>query len=97
MDAIADVLKRVIGNLSSPVKQRQILLAEKWPAIAGERVAAHTKPALGKDGKLWIWVDQSALAFELSRRYAPALLKRVQAELGSETVKRLVFRVGQLR
>lgn len=97
MQVIKDILPSVLRELRSPEKTNRTRLLEHWPSIAGPRLAAHTRPRLTPKGELWVWVDQSALAFELSQRYRHSFLKRVQAVIGGETVKSIHFRVGQLR
>ena len=64
MDQIKNIIENVFKELQNPdvVKRRRIF--EKWKEITGERISEHTKPSLTKTGKLYIWVDQAALAFE---------------------------------
>jgi predicted nucleic acid-binding Zn ribbon protein len=97
MQSIKDLLPAVFEALKTPEMQGRTKLTAHWAEIAGPRIAAHTRPSLSKDGKLFVWVDQSTLAFELSQKYGPSLLKRAQALLGEEMVKSIGFRVGQLR
>ncbi len=87
----------VFASLQNPVAQKRTLLTSRWSEIAGARVAEHTRPSLTKDGKLFVWVDQSALAFELNQKYGPSLLKRAQALLVEDAITTISFRVGQLR
>ena len=92
-DVIPDVLK-IFERAESSDRNR---LWNQWPTIAGPKIAPHTKPSLGQNGQLFIWVDQSTLAFELNQRYGPSLLKRAQVALGEKKVKSIRFLVGQLR
>jgi len=97
LDEIRDILKNVFTELQSPLKTKRSLLLEKWPQIVGDKWAKHTKPAYRQDGNITIWVDESTLAFELKQRYQPALVKRIEAVLGKDTVKNIRFYVGQIR
>ena len=97
MQSIKDLLPGVFQALTAPELQQRSRLTSHWEQIAGPRIAAHTRPSLTNDGKLFIWVDQSTLAFELSQKYSQSLLKRTQALLGEDAVKSIGFRVGQLR
>ena len=97
MQSIRDLIPSVFEALQSPVLQQRSKLTMLWAQVAGASIAEHTRPSLTKDGKLFVWVDQSTLAFELNQRYAQSLLKRAQALLGEESVKSISFRVGQLR
>ncbi len=96
MDNIRDVIGRIFKELDQPEKLQHRRLVESWPSIAGPKIAPHTKPVLGKTGELFVWVDQSALAFELKQRYQQSLLKRTQAAMG-EGIQSIRFFVGQLR
>ncbi len=97
MQSIKNILETVFTELQKPEKARAGVLSENWPAIAGPKIAPHTKPSLRADGQLTVWVDQSTLAFELRQRYQQSLLKRTQAVLGEDVVKSIRFFVGQLR
>src|SRR3989338_6843426 len=95
MDAIKTIMNSVIAELSSPEKEIRKRLIQAWPKIAGEKIASSTKPFLGKNKTLWVWVEHSALAFELNQRYRQALLKRVQAVVGEQEVQTINIRVGR--
>ena len=97
MLSIKDVLPSVIKNMEVARQSDRSTIWNSWPAIAGERISKHTKPSLTEQGQLFVWVDDSVLAFELSQKYKPAILKRAQAVLGEEKVKAVKFLVGQLR
>ena len=97
MQAIRELLPSVLAGLQAPELALRSRLVSEWPSIAGAKIAEHTRPTLNASGALWVWVDQSTLAFELSQRYRGSLLKRTQAALGEEAVKAIRFRVGQLR
>lgn len=97
MQQIKDVIASVIMDFQSPEKQNRQKLTQKWAEIAGPLISKHTRPSLTKDGRLYVWVDNATLAFELSQKYRQSLLKRIQALLGESEVKTLQFRVGQLR
>lgn len=97
MDSIKNVLPAVIQNMELARTSDRSTIWNKWPAIAGEKISKHTKPSLTDQGMLYVWVDDSSLAFELSQKYKNAILKRAQAVLGEDKVKAVKFLVGQLR
>lgn len=97
MEPIKDVLEGVLLQLKRPEALRRQLLMDRWAAIVGAKLAGHTKPSLAKNGKLYVWVDQSTLAFEINQKYKPSILKRTQAVMGEEAVKEIRVRVGQIR
>ena len=97
MLALKDILPNVLRSLQDPQKRAVGKLVDQWEAIAGPRIAPHTRPSLGRNGRLYVWVDQSVLAFELNQKYRQSILRRVQAVVGEEVVSDVWFRVGQLR
>lgn len=97
MQAIKDVIPSVLASLQNPESLKRKKLAEEWASVVGEKAAPHTKPSLGKNKKLYVWVDQSALAFELSQKYKQTILRRARALVGEESVEKVCIRVGQLR
>jgi predicted nucleic acid-binding Zn ribbon protein len=96
MQAIKDLLPNVMAQLQTPEKLIRTRLVAEWPSVAGPKIAAHTKPLL-RNGELCVWVDQPALAYELSQKHKQSLLKRAQMSLGETTVKSIRFYVGQIR
>ena len=97
MESLKDLVAGVLTELQTPEKTVRQKLIQQWASIAGPKIAQHTRPSLAKDGRLFVWVEQSALAYELSQRYRQTFLKRVQAALGEDVVKAISFRVGELR
>ncbi len=97
MEKIKELLPSVIKNLQTPEWNNRQKITKEWKAIAGPKIAPYTKPSLSDDGKLTVWVNKATLAFEINQRYKATLLKRVQAAIGEETVKKIYVRVGQLR
>lgn len=97
MDPIKNYIPEIIAGFQSPEKKIRAQLTDVWSAIAGPKIAAHTKPQLSKSGVLSVWVDQPALAYELGQKYRRALLKRAQTALGNQNIKSVRFFVGQLR
>lgn len=90
------ILKNLLSSLQEPEQRRRSLLVDRWANVVGSRFAKHTKPRFSGDGKVVVWVDDSTLAFELSRRYKPVLLKRLRNEFGEGEVKDIRFFVGDL-
>jgi len=97
MDLIKDLLPSILSNLKTPDKTKRQKLCNAWSSIIGEKFYPLTKPSLTADGKLFIWVKESTLAFELNLKYRQTILKRAQAILGDDEIKGIYFRVGQLR
>lgn len=96
MDSLKSLLPNVIAKLQTPEMQTRSRLVSEWAAVAGPKIAAHTKPLL-RNGELCVWVDQPALAYELSQKYKQTILKRAQMTIGETAVKSVRFYVGQIR
>ena len=60
----------------------------RWAEVVGSEVAAHTRPAAFEDGELVVIADSAAWATQV-RLLAPQLLRRLGAELGAGTVRRV--------
>ncbi|MBU3758547.1 MAG: DUF721 domain-containing protein [Candidatus Omnitrophica bacterium] len=97
MEAIRDLLGKVLKDLENPEKQTRQKLVDAWRQIAGPQIAPRTKPSLTEQGKLFVWVETSTLAFEINQKYRQSLLKRTQAVMGEDKVREIYIRVGQLR
>lgn len=97
MDSIKDLLPTVLSSLNTPEKTKRQKLCDSWSAVIGKKYYPITRPSLTPDGKLFVWVEDSSLAFELNTKYRQTILKRAQAILGEEEIKGIYFRVGQLR
>ena len=69
----------------------------RWAEVVGPDLAAHTRPEAFEDGELVVAADSSAWATQV-RLLAPQLLRRLGAELGAGTVRRVrVSAPGQRR
>ncbi len=97
MESIKNLVGNVLKELEKPEKKSRQQLADAWKQIAGPGLEPHTRPSLTEDGKMFVWVDTSTLAFELNQKYKQSLLKRTQAVLGEDKVRQIFIRVGQLR
>ena len=63
----------------------------RWAEIVGADLAAHTKPDAFADGELAVTADSTAWATQV-RLLAPQLVRRLNAELGDGTVRRVKVR-----
>lgn len=75
------------------VKIREALVA--WPKISDEYTARHTEAVMVKDRILYVNTDSSALASELTLR-GSELLKRLNRELGTPLLQRILFKSGRV-
>jgi predicted nucleic acid-binding Zn ribbon protein len=63
----------------------------RWEEIVGHDLAAHTRPDSFSDGELAVAADSTAWATQV-RLLAPALVRRLNAELGDGAVRRVKVR-----
>ena len=63
----------------------------RWAEIVGPDLAAHTRPDTFADGELAVTADSTAWATQV-RLLAPELIRRLNAELGDGTVRRVKLR-----
>jgi predicted nucleic acid-binding Zn ribbon protein len=63
----------------------------RWAEIVGADLAAHTEPGSFADGELAVTADSTAWATQV-RLLAPVLVKRLNAELGDGSVRRVKVR-----
>jgi predicted nucleic acid-binding Zn ribbon protein len=63
----------------------------RWAEIVGPKLAEHTRPDSFADGELAVTADSTNWATEV-RRLAPELVRRLAAELGDGTVRRVKVR-----
>ena len=63
----------------------------RWAEIVGRDLAAHTRPDSFADGELAVTADSTAWATQV-RLLAPVLVKRLNAELGDGSVRRVKVR-----
>jgi predicted nucleic acid-binding Zn ribbon protein len=63
----------------------------RWGEIVGADLAAHTRPDAFTDGELAVVADSTAWATQV-RLLAPQLVRRLNAELGDGTVRRVWVR-----
>ena len=66
-------------------------IKQAWASVVGPFLAAQTEPVSLRRGVLMIRVVQPAIRYSLEQGMKNALLKRVQAELGSQLVQSLAF------
>ena len=91
------IVSKIFSKLAEPAQHKHTNLADCWPEIVGPAISQHTKPRFLPGGRMTVWVDDSTLAFELSQRHKPSILKRLQNQFGEDEVKDIRFLVGQIR
>ena len=85
-------LDRVLRSLGAPSVDAIGSLFEDWPALVGERVAAHVRPLRLSDTTLVLGVDEPGWATQV-RWMATELLSRLEAGLGPGVVTAIDVRM----
>jgi predicted nucleic acid-binding Zn ribbon protein len=85
---IGSVVERIVteGGWDTDLKVHGVF--GRWSSIVGTEVAAHCTPTRFADGHLEVRTDSTAWATQL-RLLAPSVLKRLNEELGHDSVLRI--------
>jgi predicted nucleic acid-binding Zn ribbon protein len=82
---LGDQVERLVGERGWELELRMRAVFARWPDLVGADVGAHSTPEAFTDGKLVVRADSTAWATQLTL-LAPALLRRLNEELGDGTV-----------
>jgi predicted nucleic acid-binding Zn ribbon protein len=93
---VSNIVKSVIGQLAERTPDEWANLTSEWPKIVGENTAKHSAPYRLANGKLYVLVENSMWAFELSHRYKLPILKKLKTIFGPNKINDISFRVGEL-
>jgi predicted nucleic acid-binding Zn ribbon protein len=88
---ISDALSRITPGLAPATVLARV--QEVWPAAAGAAIADAARPVAEHDGVLTVACDAAVWAAELDL-LAGEIVPRINARLGSETVRELRCRTG---
>lgn len=93
VERISTILERAIKK-SHLQKMKEASIKMEWECLVGKEVAKHTVPAFLKKGVLFITVDSSAWAYELSTHLKGIIVRNINVGVGADVVKDIHFRVG---
>jgi len=94
-DSIASVLSGIARRHGMEAKLFEHKLLKNWPEIAGEPVAAHTRPDQIKFKKLYLIAESSVWIQHLTF-LKPELIEKVNAAAGRPLITDVVLRVGTM-
>ena len=92
-DSLAAVLDRIAPRLGLQAKLWELRLQQRWPAILGELIAAHSHPERIRFKKLTVLVENSVWSQQLTF-LKRELLEKIARATEPGLVEDLVFRVG---
>lgn len=82
---VGDQVERLVAERGWDLELRVRGVFARWPELVGADVGAHCTPETFADGKLVVRTDSTAWATQLTL-LAPALVRRLNEELGDRTV-----------
>jgi predicted nucleic acid-binding Zn ribbon protein len=82
---LGDQVERMVAERGWELELRVRGVFARWPELVGAEVGAHCTPETFADGKLVVRTDSTAWATQLTL-LAPALVRRLNEELGDGTV-----------
>ena len=92
---IGEVVQQVARRFGLENKLLELHLRQHWPKIAGSQIAAHTKPDQVRFKKLYLVVESSVWAHQLTF-LKPTLIENICAEAGRTCITDIVVRVGDV-
>ncbi len=93
---LGDVLSRLLQKRRYARPLALEGLRKAWSEAAGARFSSRSRVAQFRDGILTIEVASATQRYELEAFAGPELLGRLQADDSIPSVRRLVFRVGNV-
>lgn len=94
-DSIASVLSGIARRHGMEPKLLEHKLLKNWPEIAGEQIAAHTRPDQIKFKKLYLIAESSVWIQHLTF-LKPELIEKINAAAGRSLITDVVLRVGTM-
>ncbi len=87
-ETIGSILESVLERTGLNRRAGERTLLEAWPAVAGERIAAHVRAVDLEDGVLVLEADHAAWKQELTLLF-PELLKTFRERFGLDAVREI--------
>ncbi|MBX3236722.1 MAG: DUF721 domain-containing protein [Nitrospiraceae bacterium] len=94
LDDFGTILAGLAHRLGLESKLFEARLRRSWPELAGEAIAAHTRPDQIRFKKLYIYVQNSVWLQQLTF-LKPVLLQKVNTLAGQPLVTDIVLRIGE--
>ena len=95
LDSLGSILSGLSKRLGLESRMLELRVQRRWRDIVGEPMASHTWPAQIRFKKLYLIVRNPVWLQQLTF-LKPALLAKLQAELGTGSVTEIAFRVGEI-
>src|ERR687896_439452 len=92
---LASTLDTIARQYGLQAKLLEYRLRHRWRDVAGDQVAAHTRPDTVRFRKLYL-IAESSVWLQQLMFLKPALIARINAAAGSEIISDIVLRVGEM-
>jgi predicted nucleic acid-binding Zn ribbon protein len=89
-ESLGDILARKLKELGVDRKIKEVSVADAWPEIVGDAVAAHTTVLRCEDGRLLVRVDNPSWRHELMYQKAD-FMRLLNGRLGEHIVDDIHF------
>ncbi|HKW85602.1 MAG TPA: DUF721 domain-containing protein [Nitrospiraceae bacterium] len=93
--SVSSILTNIAPRFGMEAKLMEWRLRRHWLEIAGEQIAAHTRPDQIRFKKLYLIVGNSVWLQQLMF-LKPTLLEKINEAAGSQLVSDILFRVGEI-
>lgn len=93
--SVSSILTNIAPRFGMEAKLMEWRLRRHWLEIAGEQIAAHTRPDQIRFKKLYLIVGNSVWLQQLMF-LKPTLLEKINEAAGSQLVSDIMFRVGEV-
>jgi len=91
--SLADILRERFGSLGLEKNLHQARIFSRWEEAVGSRIAAHSRPAYVRNGRLTIVVDSPPWSQQLSL-LRPDLLRKIAAVIGEGVITDIYLTSG---
>ena len=92
MDDIKDIIKTVVGKISSQRASGQKDIVSVWENILKKKERTHAKISGLKEGQLMVNIDSSAWLYQFNIK-KKKILEEIQKEIPE--VQKIYFRIGK--
>jgi hypothetical protein len=93
---LAELLPGLIRDLKKTSQPTRESIDRVWRGAAGKEAAGHSWATQLSRGKLVVDVENSGWMYLLNLK-RPQLVERLKKSLGTDKIKELVFRMGEVR
>ena len=95
-EQVANILKKVIGDLSSEEGSFETQLVAEWEKMLVPEARKHSRLLKVENKALFILVDHPSWYDEFQMKYQSQILQQIQETFGKEKIKRIIIKVGKI-